>query len=92
MKDDFKHKQITYKTDISKELSVEVLKYQLTSNKRDARKNVIITALIVGIVAFATGFAINDLSKNEVLALTRANATLQEENVTLKAQITPEEK
>lgn len=92
MKDDFKHKQITYKTDINKEPSVEVLRYQLTSNKRDARKNVIITALVVGIVAFATGFVINDLSKNEVLALTRANATLQEENVTLKAQITPEEK
>ena len=90
MKDDFK--QVTYKTNLNKEPSIEVLKYQLTSNKRDARKNVIITGLIVGIIAFGAGFILNDLSNNEVNALTRSNAALQEENATLKAQITPEEK
>lgn len=90
MKDDFK--QTTYKTNLNKEPSIEVLKYQLTSNKRDARKNVIITGLLVGIFAFAAGFIINDFSNNEVNALTRSNATLQQENASLKAQITPEDK
>lgn len=81
-----KEKQLVYKTDLNREPSIEVLKYQLSSNKRDARKNIIITALIVGIAGFIAGFIVNDFSNNTVNALTNANASLREENASLKAQ------
>lgn len=88
MKDDFK--QTTYKTNINKEPSIDVLKYQLTSNKRDAKKNVIIAALLVGIFAFTAGYIVSDMSNTEVNALTRTNASLREENASLKAQASSE--
>lgn len=90
MKDDFKHTTNKQASNITKDTNVEVLKYQLASNKRDARKNLIIAVLLVGIFAFSAGFIVNDVSRGEVNALQHANATLREENASLKAQNTPE--
>lgn len=87
MNDIIKHKPYSITT---KDTSVEVLKYQLESNKRDAKKNLIITALIVGIFAFAGGYILNDMSRGEVNALQSSNNSLRVENERLKAQ-TPSE-
>lgn len=87
MNDIIKHKPYSI---TNKDTSVEVLKYQLESNKKDAKKNVIITALIVGIIAFAGGYILNDMSRGEVNALQSTNNSLRVENERLKAQ-TPTE-
>lgn len=87
MINDIKHKP--YST-ANKEDSVELLKYKLSSAKKDARKNLLIGCLIATMVAFVAGYIISDLDKGEVKALQNANYSLRLENEQLKAQ-TPSE-
>lgn len=89
MKDDFKRNKITISTNGQ---NVEVLKYQLNNAKKDNKKNILITALVTGIVAFAAGHMFCTFSQVEVSGLQKTNAELRMENASLKAQATPEEK
>lgn len=83
MNNDIKHKPYTIsnKTD-----SVELLKYKLDSSRKENRKSVLIAALIVGIVAFASGFIFRDFDRSEVNALRNSNLELREEIQSLKSQ------
>lgn len=77
-------KQKTYSI-TNKENSVELLKYKLESGRKDNRKNILIAALIVGIVAFASGFIFRDFDRSEVNALRNSNLELREEIQSLKS-------
>ncbi len=87
MKDDIKQ---TRAFNAEKDTNIGLLKYQLVSAKRDARKNILIACLIVAIVAFASGYILSDVSRGEVNALQTANNSLRIENERLKAS-TPSE-
>lgn len=87
MNDIIKHKPYSI---TSKEDSVELLKYKLESSHKETRKSILIAALIVGIIAFASGFIFRDFDRSEVNALRNSNLELREEIQELKAQ-TPSE-
>ena len=87
MKDDIKQ---TRAFNAEKDTNIGLLKYQLVSAKRDARKNILIACLIIAIVAFASGYILSDVSRGEVNALQTANNSLRIENERLKAS-TPSE-
>lgn len=87
MINDIKHKPYSI---ANKEDSVELLKYKLSSAKKDARKNLLIGCLIVAVIAFVSGYILSDMSRGEVNALQSANNSLRVENERLKAQ-TPSE-
>lgn len=78
-------KQKTY-TITNKENSVELLKYKLESSRKENRKSILIAALVVGIIAFASGFIFRDFDRSEVNALRNSNLELREEIQSLKAQ------
>lgn len=78
-------KQKTYSI-TNKENSVELLKYKLESSRKENRKSILIAALIVGIVAFTSGFIFRDFDRSEVNALRNSNLELREEIQSLKAE------
>lgn len=66
--------------------NVALLQYQLNSSRKENRKNILIAALVVGIIAFASGFIFRDFDRSEVNALRNSNLELREEIQSLKAE------
>lgn len=65
---------------------VALLEYKLAHTKKDVKKTVIITALIVGILAFTGGAVFTNIRNAEVNALRDSNYSLRKEADQLKAQ------
>ena len=70
MNNDIKHKPYTITNNPN---SVELLKYKLESSRKENRKSILIAALVVGIIAFASGFIFRDFDRSEVNALRNSN-------------------
>lgn len=77
----------TNNASVSRPANVEVMQYQLKQSKKDNRKNIVIVALSVAIVAFVGGVFYGNSSAASVNAMTNANNELQRQVELLQDEV-----